>query len=146
VQKDLHAGNIFVFLAKDKMVPTKEPIWSFKVGDFGISRLEDEIRFFGTVLAQWMLPPEYLCPHDFGFVDRRVDIYHVGLLLLRILSGAELQFTADEIVAGRPREMAESLNSKYGPVIARALRRHVEQRTPTPLQMWRELCAVGQYL
>ena len=50
VHKDLHAGNVFVSLQKDSMVPSKDPVWRFKIGDLGISRLEGDIRHFNN---QW---------------------------------------------------------------------------------------------
>lgn len=62
VHKDLHPGNILVSHHYDYMVPTKDPVWSFKIGDLGISKLETDIRIFNTILAQWMVPPEHLEP------------------------------------------------------------------------------------
>ena len=143
VHKDLHPGNIFVSEQKDPMFPDNDPIWRFKIGDLGISRLEGDIRFFNTILAQWMLPPEFLNPIEFGVVGKHVDIYHVGLLLLSLLLKQTLNFTRDEIIAGRPRELAESIPSRYAGVIARALRRHVNARTPSAIDMWREISSAS---
>lgn len=143
VHKDIHAGNVFVSQSIDRMVPSKEPVWSFKVGDLGISRLETDIEVFNTLLAQWMLPPEAIDPSEFGPVGRALDIYHVGLLLLALLLGHSPSFTRDEIVAGLPRQIAENLPSKYGKVIAKALRRHSIARIPTAVQFWREVASVG---
>ena len=139
VHKDLHAGNVLVSLQRDAMVPNKVPVWRFKIGDLGISRLESDIRLFNTILAQWMLPPEFLRPMEFGIVGKHVDIYHVGLLLLSLLLNQEPDFTEDDIIAGRPRQLAEGLTSKYAAVVARALRRHVNSRTPSAIDMWREI-------
>ena len=139
VHKDLHAGNIFVSLQKDTMVPSKDPVWRFKIGDLGISRLEGDIRLFNTILAPWMLPPEFLRPQEFGVLGKHVDIYHVGLLLLSLLLNQVPNFTKDEIVAGSPRELAERLSSKYAMAIARSLRRHVSARTSSAIEMWREI-------
>lgn len=75
VHKDLHAGNIFISQQKDTMRIGDNPVWRFKIGDLGISRLEEDIRFFTTILAQWMLPPEFLRPGEFGVLGRHVDIY-----------------------------------------------------------------------
>jgi serine/threonine protein kinase len=133
VHKDLHPGNVFISQSQDRMVPQKPPVWSFKIGDLGISRLEGDIRLFNTILAQWMVPPEFLDPQQFGVLGRHVDIYHAGLLLLGLLMGTIPTFTHDQIVAGEPRQAAEAINSPYGPVIARALRRHVTQRTQSAL-------------
>lgn len=143
VHKDLHAGNIFVSEQRDPMLPDNEPIWRFKIGDLGISRLEGDIRHFNTILAQWMLPPEFLRPTKFGILGKHVDIYHVGLLLLSLLLNEIPEFTPEDIIAGRPRQLAERLPSKYSTVIARALRRHVSARTPSAIAMWREISSAS---
>jgi serine/threonine-protein kinase len=89
--------------------------------------------------AQWMLPPEVLNPSEFGPIDYRIDIYHVGLLLLELAYSKELQFTAEEITNGRPREMALALPTPFGFAIEKALRRHVQFRTATAMELWRDL-------
>ena len=142
VHKDLHPGNIFVSEQRDPTAPDKPPIWRFKIGDLGISRREVDIRF-NTILAQWMLPPEYLMPQDFGApggrIDKRIDIYHVGLLLVSLLLNQTPNFTLADIITGQPRKLAERLSSRYAAAIARALRRHVIYRTPSAIDMWREI-------
>lgn len=141
VHKDMHPCNVFVSQSFDRMVP-RDPIWSFKIGDLGISRLERDIDVFNTVLAQWMLPPEAIDPTEFGPVGRTMDIYHTGLLLLALILGRVPEFTRDEILSGVPRKLAEKQPSKYGPVIAMALRRHATARIPTAMQFWREITGV----
>ena len=143
VHKDLHAGNVFVSRQKDAMVPDKDPVWRFKIGDLGISRLAGDIRLFNTILAPWMLPPEHLKPEQFGAIGTHTDIYHVGLLLLSLLLNQTLDFTQDEIIAGRPRELAEGLSSRYAVAVARALRRRVRDRTSSAIDMWREISAAS---
>lgn len=137
VHKDLHAGNVFASLQRDPMFPDQDPVWRFKIGDLGICRLEKDISP-NTTLPQRMLPPEAL-DRRFGFTGKHVDIYHVGLLMLSLLLNQTLNFTRDEIIAGHPRECAEGLRSRYAPAIARALRRHVTARTPSAIDMWREI-------
>ena len=143
VHKDLHAGNIFISEQKNTMRIDNDSVWRFKIGDLGISRLEEDIRFFTTILAQWMLPPEFLRPEEFGVLGKHVDIYHVGLLLLSLLLGKTPDFTKEEIVAGRPKQLAEELPSRYSAAIARALRRHVSVRTPSAIEMWREISSAS---
>jgi len=145
VHKDIHHGNVFVSLLQDKMIPSKDPVLRFKIGDLGISRLESDIDVFNTTLAAWMLPPEYLVPQEFGFIGRQVDIYHIGLLLLSLLLGEIPKFTYDEILAGKPRQIAESLSSRYSEAIARALRRHVAYRTQSALYFWREISEASKF-
>lgn len=142
VHKDIHPGNILVSKHFDLMVPQKDPVWSFKIGDLGISNLEGNIRLFNTILAQWMLPPEYLNPNEFGMVGKTVDIYHSALLFLSLLLNQNITFTNEEILAGKPRIIAESLNFPYAAPISRALRRHASSRTQSALQFWREISNV----
>lgn len=144
IHKDIHVGNVHVSQSFDRMVPSRDPVWSFKIADLGISRLETEVRAFNTLLAQWMLPPEAIDPQEFGAVSRTTDIYHVGLLLLAIANKGTPSFTSDEIIAGRPRLMAEACGSAYAEVIGRALRRHVDKRTQSAIQFWREIQGVAQ--
>lgn len=144
VHKDLHAGNVFVSQQRVTLNSDEDPVLKFKIGDLGISRLEGDIRLFGTILAPWMKPPEYLRPKEFGPIGKHVDIYHVGLLLLSLLLNQTPNFTDADIIAGHPREIAERLPSKYAPAIARALRRHVYVRTPSAIEMWREISLASE--
>jgi serine/threonine-protein kinase len=141
IHKDLHAGNVFVAEISSRIDPDATPEWIFKIGDLGISKLEGDIRPAGTIMARWMLPPEHLNPAEFGALGKQVDIYHTGLLLLGLVMGGIPSFSPAEILAGKPRQIAENLPSPYGKVIAKALRRHVDQRTPSAIRFWRELVA-----
>ncbi len=143
VHKDLHPGNVFWAHAPGDLGTTVNRPWVFKVGDLGISKLEHEIHPTGTLFAVPMTPPEALNHTEFGTVGKLTDVYQVGLLLLFIMTGQAPNFTHQQILDGVPREWADALNSPYGPVIARALRRHVEARTPSALQFWRELAEVA---
>lgn len=138
VHKDIHHGNVFIVETKNAF-GNNDSAFSFKVGDLGITRLETDIRVFGTMLAEWMKPPEAINSGEFGKIDRKVDIYHCGLLLLSILLKQIPTFTDQEIIEGAPRLTAEAMTSPYSAPIARALRRHVEHRTPSALQFWREI-------
>lgn len=139
VHKDIHHGNVFLSLLQDKMNPSNEPIFMFKIGDLGITRLEKDIDVFNTILAEWMLPPEYLAPAKYGLIGKQVDIYHTGLLLLSLLLGKIPQFTRKEILDGKPRQIAESLSSPYSTAIARSLCRRLQFRTQSALDFWREI-------
>ena len=142
VHKDLHPGNVFVTETRRRRLLLKEPVWSFKVGDLGLTRLESDIRVFQTLLAEWMRPPEAFDPEEYGAVGRHVDIYQTGLLLLALLLKEIPYFTREEILGGIPQALAAKHESRFGPIIAKALRRHVEWRTQTALEFWREISAV----
>ncbi|TKD03429.1 serine/threonine protein kinase [Polyangium fumosum] len=139
VHKDIHSGNIFWLMHRNEMDATPASSVTFKIGDLGISRLATEIDFFGTVLAQWMLPPEFLAPDRFGYVGPQTDIYHAGLLLLSVWHGQDLQFEKSQILDGLPRSVAADLPPPWGPALEKALRRTVAQRTQTAVELWRDL-------
>jgi len=143
VHKDIHPGNVFLSLMPNQMMPNNQPVFIYKIGDLGIARLESEINPFGTELAQWMLAPEAISQKQFGKINRKMDIYHVGLLFLSLFLGEYPKFSQEETLAGIPRKIAENLSSPYGCVIARTLHRYVELRTETALDVWREIKAVS---
>jgi serine/threonine-protein kinase len=139
VHKDLHPGNIFVSHRYDYMNPSKDREWSFKIGDLGISRLAGDMRPANTIFAQWMTPPEHLDPAKFGAVGKHIDIYQTGLLLLSLLLKDIPMFTKKDIMNGIPSKLAEAIPSPCGKAIAKSLRRHVEDRTPNAIAMWRDI-------
>jgi len=139
VHKDIHPGNVLSLYIKDELLPSTHQALVFKVGDLGISRLESDMDIFNTILAKWMVPPEFLKPQEFGVIGKQVDIYHAGLVLLSLLLGYIPTFKQEEILAGRPRQLAESLTSSYKSAIAKALRRHTLCRTQTAREFWQDL-------
>ncbi len=143
VHKDVHPGNVFAAGIRDKLIPDRKPQSVVKLGDLGISRLEKDIDIFGTIIAKWMQPPEFLNRGEFGTVGKQVDIYQVGLLLLGLLLNRQLPFTRQEILDGRPRQMAEHLPSPFSFAISKALRRHVKHRTQTAIEFWRDMQQLG---
>jgi eukaryotic-like serine/threonine-protein kinase len=140
--QDIHLGNVFAAFAKDELATDDIGSIQFRLGDLGVAKLISEIDAANT-RAQWMLPPEVLDTSQFGPIDHRSDIYHCGLLFLSIAHGIELQFTLEEILAGRPRDMALELRPPFSFALEKALRRHVMFRTETALELWRDLNSPG---
>lgn len=136
VHKDLHPGNVLVSVSGERSAPGDAPDLSFKISDLGISNLRNDLS---RTMADWMLPPEHLAPERFGAIGPKIDIYHAGLLLLNLLLAAPRQFTNDEIVEGRPSQIARELPSPYGLPIAAALLPCVEERTTTARDFWRAI-------
>lgn len=136
--QDIHLGNVFASFAKDEMHPTEPGAIQFKLGDLGVARLFTELDASNT-LAEWMRPPEAIDPTEFGPVDHRIDIYHIGLLFLQLVHSQVLQFSREEILAGRPRDMALALPAPYSFALEKTLRRHVAYRTATAMELWRDL-------
>ena len=141
---DVHPGNVFVQFKPDALeeLQATNSIVQFKLGDLGLARTIDNMMVEGTFLDAWR-PPEAINP-DLGPIDYRADIYQAGLVLLSFLLQEELRFSHAEILEGRPRELAEAQRTPRGAVVAEMLRRHVESRTPTALDVWRRLQPVLQ--
>jgi serine/threonine protein kinase len=136
--QDIHAGNVFAAFAKDEMLPSQYGALQFKLGDLGVAKLFGELSPMNT-RAQWILPPEAFDSKSFGPLDHRVDIYHVGLLLLQLACSREIQFSVDDILAGKPRELASTLGPPFNFALEKALRRHVPYRTENAMELWRDL-------
>lgn len=143
VHQDIHQGNLFASFAGREMTPEQRAGIPFKLGDFGVAKIVGELHVENT-RASWLAPPEALEPAEFGPLDRRIDIYHAGLLLLHLAYSRELHFTREEILAGKPRQMAATLPPPYDVALTRALRRHAASRTPTAVDLWRDLHAIRE--
>ncbi len=141
--QDIHLGNVFTAFAKDELQPNEPGAIQFKLGDLGVTKLFGEINAQNT-RAQWMLPPEVLDPAEYGPLDHRIDLYHVGLLLLQLASSKVMQFSRDEILAGRPRDLALALPPPHSFALEKALRRHVVYRTANAMELWRDLHSPAQ--
>ena len=137
VHQDIHAENVFSTFIKDEMVPQKARVMQFKLGDLGVSKLLTDVNAMNT-RAQWLLPPELLDRDQFGPIDHRIDIYHLGLLFLQLAYSKRLQFTREEILWGKPRIMALQLPPLYKTALEKALRRHVAYRTASVMDLWRD--------
>lgn len=142
VHQDIHLGNVFTSIVKDELVPTQPGAMQFKLGDLGVARLVPEVSDANT-RAQWMIPPEILDRTEFGPCDKRLDIYHLGLLFLQLATSKKSSFTKDEILAGRPREEALGLDVPFNFALEKALRRHVQYRTASAMELWRDLNSPG---
>ena len=138
VHQDIHGGNVFIATLHDDLAP-KDMVFTFMLGDLGITKLVTEIDAANTVLAEWMRAPESLEPETYGPMDHRMDIYHCGLLFLQILQGKPLTFSVDDVLKGAPRELARQLGRPFSFALEKALRRHVDYRTASALEFWRDL-------
>lgn len=136
--QDIHLGNVFAAFSRNEMNPTEPGGIHFKLGDLGVSKMFGQLDGANT-LAEWIKPPEVLDPGECGPLDRRIDIYHLGLLFLQLAHSKQLRFTRDEILAGRPREMALRLHPPLSFALEKALRRHVAFRTESAMELWRDL-------
>jgi len=138
VYLDLHLGNVFFAWGRNEYDRSALVGPTFKLGDLGVTKPESEVTP-GCTLANWMLPPESIDPDEFGPMDRRVDIYHAGLLLLQLLLGRPLSLSRQDILDGLPRQMALQLPEPYRTALEKALRRHVAFRTGSARELYSDL-------
>ena len=89
VHKDLHLGNVMA--ARVQSDVSSDWALKFKIADLGISNLAEKIDPVNTVIAGSILPPEMVDPSQFGpVIPKRIDQYHVGLLLLQVCIGRQI--------------------------------------------------------
>ena len=91
--QDIHLNNVFAAFARDEMSSDNPGAIHFKLGDLGVSKVFGELDAANT-LAEWIRPPEALDPAEYGPLDHRIDIYHLGLLFLQLAHSKELRFTS----------------------------------------------------
>jgi serine/threonine protein kinase len=132
VHCDVHQGNILIHKKPCMVTGNEHAAYDFKLGDFGQTRSIEAVEVRST-WNRGCIPPEVLNSAEFGPVDHRVDLYQAGLVFLRFLLDKNVEFDADDILSGRPRELAESLQHPSAEAISALLRRHVLARPPTAL-------------
>jgi hypothetical protein len=145
VHRDLKPGNLFVLKREDGALHVK-------ILDFGIAKLADGARLTrtGAVLGT----PAYMAPEQAlgsGSVDVRADVYAVGAVLYRMLTG-EPPFSEEAgdpaIVLARvvtedprrPRELDRTIPEGVEALIQRAMARTPEAR-PASMQELDQLLA-----
>ncbi len=133
VHRDLKPDNLFLVGGDSPMV---------KLLDFGIARVNDTGAANRTRTGIIMGTPAYMAPEQAkgAKVDARADIYSVGAILYRCLTGQE-PFVAEDPAATltavltrepqRPRSIAPEIPEAAELVIEHAMARDVEQRFAT---------------
>jgi serine/threonine protein kinase len=131
IHRDLKPQNLMV-------LPGGEPV----LLDFGLASWEQD----GPEHGLWGTP-EYMAPEQIERLragkDPRTDVYQVGLILYELLTlqrafgrrkGEELWSVLERIQSGRVRplrEVAPNVPPALAAIVARAMARDPEQRTPT---------------
>jgi serine/threonine protein kinase len=147
VHRDLKPDNIF--LHREAGRQEEEP----KILDFGVSKSLvgatglPALTQTGTMLGT----PIYMSPeqvHGSKYVDRRTDIYSLGVILYQMLSG-QLPFQAEnfaslvlEIVSGKPKpleSLVPGLPEGLSAVVMRAMAASADDRYPEAESMARAL-------
>jgi serine/threonine-protein kinase len=143
VHSDLHAGNVLISQVD------RNPV--VKLTDFGVAhQLDGSTTWYRPQVANpKIIAPELLTA---GYTTRQSDLYQLGLLMFQMHTGRPaidvdgLQYgdTTRMIAEGTPRVLAEALNSKFSPVIAKLLRRRDAYRYQSARDVWEDLRQVGR--
>lgn len=135
VHDDLHAGNVLI-------THTDRP--TVKISDFGISNeLRGMTAVRPNVVHHAIMAPEILAT---GYTSRQSDIYQVGLLLYWMLTGepaiqmdVPYQELVRQVAEGEPRQRADAINTPFGTLIAKMLRRREAFRYTSAREVWADL-------
>ncbi|MBX7083116.1 MAG: serine/threonine protein kinase [Nannocystaceae bacterium] len=146
VHRDLKPDNVFLLGGEAPTV---------KLLDFGIARVDDTGAGNRTRTGVIMGTPAYMAPEQArgARVDARADIYSVGAILYRCLTGHQ-PFEAEDPAAtltmvltrepARPRTLAPALPESIELVIERAMARKVEERYQSLAELDAALAALQE--
>jgi serine/threonine-protein kinase len=135
VHRDLKPSNVFL-----------TPAGEIKIADFGAARVEDQRRGTGTDAGLVLGTPAYMAPEQaLGLpTDERADLYSLGCILFRVLSGTP-PFQAPallEVLRKQIEEKAPPVTSPHGPLpdilvgcVAKALAKRPEDRFRNAAEM-----------
>ncbi len=141
VHRDLKPENIFLTVSDELEV-------FVKVLDFGISKFEHGLAGTrATKAGAFMGTPQYMSPEQFldsKGVDRRADVYSLGILLFECITGehpypcdtlAELarKIMVEEVPP--PSEVRQGVPPILDSVLEQALQKQPEQRTATAREL-----------
>jgi len=128
VHRDLKPSNVFV-----------TPEGQIKIADFGAALVDDHLRGAKTEAGLILGTPAYMAPEQALALptDARADLYSVGCILFRVLSGAPPFRAAAllEVLRKQIEEPAPAVTSPHGPLpdvlvgcVARALAKRPDDR------------------
>ena len=129
IHGDINPQNVLINIQDNKLL-------GVKLCDFSFCRREDSLDKDYMCIANWIYPPEY---YNLGIekLSTSMDIYHVALVLLSILS-EEMNYTKEEILNNKPQE--DVLNSEIPQIKALAMALDViPNNRPTALEFWNNL-------
>ena len=141
VHRDLKPSNVFLTRGRD------EDGSLVKLLDFGVAKLsDDDMTRTGVVLGT----PAYMAPEQArgsAHVDARADVYAMGAVLYRMLTGAmpyegeDAAGVLTQLLARAPRSMAThaAVREPLEAIVERAMAREPDERFATVTELLRAL-------
>ena len=135
VHRDLKPSNVFL-----------TPEGQVKIADFGAALVDDHLRGTGTETGLILGTPAYMAPEQAlaGPTDQRADLYSLGCILFRVVSGAPPFRAAAilEVLRKQVDEPAPPVTSPHGPLpdllvgcVAKALAKQPDDRFRSAAEM-----------
>ena len=135
VHRDLKPSNVFI-----------TPEGQVKIADFGAALVEDHLRGAGTEAGLILGTPAYMAPEQALArpTDERADIYSLGCILFRVLSGAPPFRAAGllEVLRKQIEDLAPPVASPHGALpdllvgcVAKALAKRPDDRFRSAAEM-----------
>ncbi len=122
VHRDIKTGNLF--LTNKKLM---------KIMDFGLAKMVEEVRRASTVIGG---TPYYMAPEQSAgeAIDRRVDIYALGVTLYELLTGSvpfkdgDVAFHHRHTTPPHLRDVAPDVPAAFADLVAQMLEKKPEDR------------------
>jgi serine/threonine protein kinase len=128
---DVNPQNVMLQMNKS------QTLTGVKLVDFAFCRALTELENGFRKMALWTPPPEFF-QRQGKTLGTAIDIWHSGVLLLQIVKGEIVDYSKDDILAGKPYEDALALDAPFANAIAAALHDDPQQR-PDAIGLWRLL-------
>ncbi len=104
--------------------------------DFGLCRTQKQLDAGSAAMARWTPPPEYFRKQTLN--GPALDIWHMGVLLLQVVTGKTLDYSETDILADQPLKDAQSLDLPIGTALSAALASDPTRR-PDAIGFWRAI-------
>lgn len=106
--------------------------------DFGLCRTQKQLDAGSAAMARWTPPPEYYRKQTLN--GPALDIWHLGVLLLQVITGKTLDYSEADLLADQPLKDAQSLDLPIGTALSAALASDPTRR-PDAVGLWRAIVA-----
>lgn len=127
---DINPQNVLLRLDRE------QKLHAVSLVDFGLCRTQKQLDAGSAAMARWTPPPEYFRKQTLN--GPALDIWHMGVLLLQVITGKTLDYSEADILADQPLKDAQSLQLPIGIALSAALASDPMQR-PNAVGLWRAI-------